>query len=68
MLSSTGSTLANYTPKVGYADEQFQLGVTKTSTPLILPDTEKDQVDESTLIEEEPHIVFSAGTNADILF
>lgn len=58
--------MGNYTPKSGYTIEEFQLGVTKTTTNV--PEVEKDQCDESVLIEYEQHVVFSAGTNSDILF
>lgn len=60
-----GSSLANYTPKGGASIEEFQLGVTR-SVASPAPAAVKAQIEE--LQEVEQPIVFSAGTNSDILF
>lgn len=64
-----GSTLANYTPKAGISTEDFQLGVTRT-TPITTPksEPEKNEEEQSILKEVEQPMLFSAGTNSDILF
>ncbi|XP_065169563.1 uncharacterized protein bif isoform X1 [Atheta coriaria] len=62
--SLSGSTLANYTPK-GAANE-FQLGVTKAPPPP-LPTDILAKEDED-VIEHDTPMLFSSGTNADILF
>lgn len=64
-----GSSLANYTPKAGISTDDFQLGVTRTA-PIAVPksEVEKTEEDESMLKEVEQPMLFSAGTNSDILF
>lgn len=64
LQSILGSTLANYTPK-GAANE-FQLGVTKAPPPP-LPTDILAKEDED-VIEHDTPMLFSSGTNADILF
>lgn len=61
----SGSSLANYTPKTGVAAEDFQLGVTRAAPVAAL----RSEVEERTVLEEvEQPMLFSAGTNSDILF
>ncbi|KAF5304262.1 hypothetical protein FQA39_LY09789 [Lamprigera yunnana] len=64
-----GSTLANYIPKAG-ASEDFQLGITR-SMPIQQPIIETKNNGayvESEMQEVDEPILFSAGTNSDILF
>lgn len=57
-----GSTLANYTPK---STEDFQPGITQRTTPT---PSHNNEVQDVVLEEIEEPILFSAGTNSDILF
>lgn len=69
----SGSTLANYQPKSGFSIEDFQLGVTKTATVSThnAPSgtaQEEAKTESQMLSEVHEPIMFSAGTNSDILF
>lgn len=64
---SLGSSLANYTPKAGISTEDFQLGVTRT-TPVVAQKSEAEKDEQGILKEVEQPMLFSAGTNSDILF
>lgn len=58
--------MANYTPKGGISADNFQLGVTRTVST-VTPVVEIEKSKRSRQDVEEP-ILFSAGTNSDILF
>ncbi|KAF2905376.1 hypothetical protein ILUMI_00794 [Ignelater luminosus] len=65
----SGSSLANYIPKSG-STEDFQLGITRSmpTSPVITEAKNDGAYLESTLDEVEEPVLFSAGTNSDILF
>lgn len=64
-----GSSLANYIPKSGSTDD-FQLGITRSMpTPPLITEAKNDGAYlESLLDEVDEPVLFSAGTNSDILF
>lgn len=65
----SGSSLASYIPKSG-SSEDFQLGITR-STPtqqLLLETKNSSAFLESEMQEVDQPILFSSGTNSDILF
>ncbi|KAK5649598.1 hypothetical protein RI129_000627 [Pyrocoelia pectoralis] len=65
----SGSSLASYIPKSG-STEDFQLGITRsTSTQQHIVETKNSSAFvESEMQEVDEPILFSAGTNSDILF
>lgn len=60
-----GSTLSNYIPKSG-SKEDFQLGITRSSIPT--SPTVNENQNEETLDDIDEPVLFSSGTNSDILF
>lgn len=64
MRSFLGSTLANYTPKS--TAEDFLPGITQRTTPAL--QNSEINAEDVVLEEYEEPILFSAGTNSDILF
>lgn len=70
----SGSTLANYQPKSGFSIEDFQLGVTKSATVSAnsassgTTQEEEAKTERQSMSEIHEPIMFSAGTNSDILF
>ncbi|VEN38193.1 unnamed protein product, partial [Callosobruchus maculatus] len=60
-----GSTLTNYTPK---GVEEFQPGVTRSSTPQAKPDVAEVSPNATESLLQECDRPFSEGANADILF
>lgn len=61
----TGSSLGNYTPKGGYTFDDFQLGVTRSNSA---PTSTKESLIEDEVEAIEEPVLFSSGTNSDILF
>lgn len=63
-----GSTLANYIPKSG-SSEDFQLGITRALQTIPIVEAKNSEAyEEDSFPEIEEPILFSAGTNSDILF
>lgn len=62
-----GSSLASYQPSKMSVTAGFQLGVTRSSQPIVTAPLAKETV-ESALQEADIPITYSSETNADILF
>lgn len=63
--------MANYTPKAGVSYDDFQLGVTKSAPTTSTSNkngSEVENLSDLVLTEMDEPVVFSAGTNSDILF